>query len=598
MQVYHNRAQQFQQTAKRLQKQYNTWAVIRLIVFFLGIGVALWLSDYGLMTTAIYIFAAIIGFGVFMRWHQDILNAQRYHEALTQINQNEVKYWQYEYADFEDGQAFTDATHPNSADLDLFGRFSLFQYINRAATSIGQQRLADYFTQITDYTTVQLRQQAVQELSPQLDWRQHFQALSQNVEDEPRAVHHLLHWLQSDDYFAQSSWLKITLWVFPILTLGALVGIFLGFPYQVFVTLFIGQLLLTRQFLERINEAHEQTAQAAKFLATYAKIIAHIEAASFEADYLKQLQRFFIHHNDNNATASQSLKQLGYIISQLNVRYNAFVMLFSGTLLWDLQWIHRLENWKQQTRTAVPEWINALAELETLQSLAALDYNHPNWNFPELDANAKGLAAKEIGHPLIHRAQRVSNDIDFPKLGHLKLVTGSNMAGKSTFLRTLGVNIILASMGAPVCAKHFRLPILEVYTSMRTQDALHESTSSFYAELKRLKTIIHAVETKSHVFYLLDEILKGTNSNDRHRGAKALILQLIQTQNIGVVATHDLELGDLAQNYSDRMENLCMEVEVENEALVFDYKLKKGVSKSFNATYLMKNMGIRIEEEE
>ena len=287
------------------------------------------------------------------------------------------------------------------------------------------------------------------------------------------------------------------------------------------------------------------------------------------------------------------IQRLSYIIGQLNVRYNFFAIFLNLFALWDLQWVYQLERWKAQHQGAMPKWFNALAEIEALSSLATLYYNNPEWTFPRLTEEDL-LVAEALGHPLIHRDQRVCNDLHMPTDAHIKLITGSNMAGKSTFLRTAGLNIVLAMAGAPVCARRLQLPFLRVYTSMRTQDALHESTSSFYAELKRLKFIIEAVERREKVYFLLDEILKGTNSRDRHTGSKALIQQLIQSGGGGLIATHDLELGQLEAQYDGAIENLCIEVQTRNGELIFDYKLKKGVSQSFNATQLMRKMGIKI----
>jgi DNA mismatch repair ATPase MutS len=291
---------------------------------------------------------------------------------------------------------------------------------------------------------------------------------------------------------------------------------------------------------------------------------------------------------------SQRIDRLSYIISQLNARYNAFVILLNLFGLWDLQWVLRLERWKEDQQTALPVWFDTLAQFEALSSLATTVYNNPDWVFPVF-TEKKQLAANALGHPLLRADQRVTNEVTLPTEGHIKLLTGSNMAGKSTFLRTVGLNIVLANVGMAVCAEKMELPKLQVYTSMRTQDALHESTSSFYAELKRLKIIIEAVEQEENVFFLLDEILKGTNSRDRHTGSKALIHQLIEQGGGGIVATHDLELGSLEAQYSGKIENWCMEVAIEDGQLDFDYKIKKGVSQSFNATVLMQQMGIRIE---
>lgn len=328
-------------------------------------------------------------------------------------------------------------------------------------------------------------------------------------------------------------------------------------------------------------------------LAAYARLIQHIEAENFSTEKLQQLKAGFV---TSNIPASNAIDRLSYIISQLNVRYNAFAIILNLIGLWDLQWVYRLEKWKAAQRENLPRWFDALAEFETLASLGNLAFNNPDWVFPTLHDDTI-LVAEELGHPLINRKKRVTNDLTAPTQGHIKLVTGSNMAGKSTFLRTVGLNIVLAMTGAPACAKRLELPLLQVYTSMRTQDALHESTSSFYAELKRLKFIIEAVERGDNVFFLLDEILKGTNSNDRHLGSKALIRQLIESKGGGIIATHDLELGQLETQYGGAIENLRIEVEIKNDELYFDYKLKKGVSESFNATVLMQKMGIKVREE-
>ena len=268
-------------------------------------------------------------------------------------------------------------------------------------------------------------------------------------------------------------------------------------------------------------------------------------------------------------------------------------------MVWDFQQACLLDRWKSKHKNDLPKWFEALAEMEALISLGNLSFNNQDWTFPEI-TEQKQLKAERLGHPLLQKEKCVTNSAKMPTKGHIHLITGSNMAGKSTWLRTIGINIVLALSGSPICGKSFSIPPLQVYTSMRTQDALHESTSGFFAELKRLKFIIDAVEdpTKTDgrpVFFILDEILKGTNSRDRHTGAKALIQQLIKSAGAGLIATHDLELAALEKEADGQIENWAMEVEVENGKLHFDYTLKKGVSQSFNATLLMQQMGIKID---
>ena len=362
-------------------------------------------------------------------------------------------------------------------------------------------------------------------------------------------------------------------------------------PWSVALLFFIPVAYTLRQTNSYVSETHKETSSSGDILALYAKLIKHIEEHSFSSSKLVELQSVF---SSSDTSASEALKRLSYIITQLNVRYNPYVFLFNFIGLWDLHWVLRLERWKENHQDRVLLWFDALAQYEAISSLATLSYNHADWTFPVITADDM-IRADQIGHPLIDREKLVSNDLFVSTRGHIKLITGSNMAGKSTFLRTIGVNIVLAMCGSVVCAKKLSLPSLQVYTSMRTTDALHESTSSFYAELKRLKVIIEAVESQDDVFFILDEILKGTNSHDRHTGSRALIQQMIDSKGAGLIATHDLELGDMQEKSDGSIENLRMEVKVEHGELVFDYKIEKGVSESFNATQLMREMGINIK---
>lgn len=591
--TFQERHDQYMATAQRLQTQYNRFSILRLAAFVAGVGASLLLSDVSVWAAVGFAVVFLVGFVRFMLWHQGLARQRQTALTLAQLNANERRYQSLDILDFADGAAFADPQHPYAVDLDCFGKYSLFQYLNRAATQRGQRRFADYLTTGAAPEALPKRQAAAQELAPQLDWRQQLQVVTAAAQDNPEEVDALLRWLAREDAFVSNNrFLQVALRLMPLLMLVAVVSLWWGVPYQVLIVLGAVQMVILRQHVERINEVHRQTEKAVSFLAPYADIIAHIEGATFAAKANTGVQDKL---RTQGQAASMSLKRLAYLIGQLNVRYNIFAVLLSATVLWDLQWVDRLERWKAQHRHAVAQWLDAMAEMEALASLGAAHYHHPDWVWPTVVPHETAFAARQIGHPLLHRQKRVCNDLNLAGQGHLKLVTGSNMAGKSTFLRAVGVNIVLAMMGAPVCAKSLTLPQLRVYTSMRTQDALQESTSSFYAELKRLKGIIEAVESRSDVFFLLDEILKGTNSNDRHRGAKALILQLIQGEGRGIVATHDLELGALAEQHPHRIENWCMEVEVLEDALQFDYTLKRGVSQSFNASYLMQNMGIRMD---
>lgn len=596
---YGSRKADFDQKAADLRSKYNQFSIVRLILFVIGIGGFVYIvSTFAWWVTVLYVFLFLMGFARFVFWHLKIQKQQVHFEFLSIVNQNELSALNNDTSVFDDGNEFVDVEHPYSVDLDLFGPYSFFQYCNRTSTAIGKYCLSGYLNNAAGKTEIHLRHEAVTELKPLCDWRQDFQAFGMSTEDDIQHVKALKIWLKESSFVKGNLPLTAAIYLAPVWMLFSILITVFYLPWQAIILFIIPPAYILKRTLEQVNKTHIQTTHAEKILAFYADLIHHIEQKEFSSTKLKGLKNVFF---TNEKTASQSIRRLSYIIRQLNVRYNAFAIILNIISLWDLHWVRSLEKWKAAQQDHLLDWFDSLQEFEALISLATLHFNNPEWVFAEI-VEKPYFTGEAIGHPLIPQTARVSNDLEMPTEGHIKLVTGSNMAGKSTFLRTVGLNIVLAMSGAPVCAKRFQLPILDVFTSMRTQDALHESTSSFYAELKRLKFIIEAVENKkpgeNDVFFLLDEILKGTNSKDRHTGSKALIRQLIKSQGAGIIATHDLELGALEAEANGTVENLCIEVEVQNDELFFDYKIKKGISQSFNATLLMKNMGIRIGEVE
>jgi DNA mismatch repair ATPase MutS len=257
-----------------------------------------------------------------------------------------------------------------------------------------------------------------------------------------------------------------------------------------------------------------------------------------------------------------------------------------------------LNRWRERNKNLLAHWFELVAEMEVLNSLATLKFNHPDWCIPQILPTHFHLQGEAIGHPLINKQSRVRNDFNLNGIPEIALITGSNMAGKSTFLRSLGVGFLMAQMGAVVCAKSFSFSPVKIMSSMRIADNLSENTSTFYAELKKLKTIIEAVNRNEKIFILLDEILRGTNSLDRHSGSAALISQLVKENAVAVIATHDVELATLKNKFSESIHNYHFDVQVEGEELYFDYKLKEGICRSLNASILMKKIGIRLDEQD
>ncbi len=592
MQLYQDRANSFSQQAEALQKKYNWGSFLRLF-YFLG-GLAMLIS-IGVFLNPVWLFPIgilwILGFGAVIQWHQRLLNQKEHLERLALVNRQEAAIAQYQFEGLDDGMRFLDPAHPNALDLDLFGPHSLFVFISRAVTRMGKDKMANYLSAPpAPLDEIRDRQTAVLELSPPLDWRQDFQAAGAGIADSSNDWKTLQQWIHTPVVLIDKPWMKILFWWAPF---GLLAALLLGFyweqPFLIAVLPLAPHGYFILKLQKQITAINQQTERCGALLERYASLIQKIEGAPFHSPKLVALrQPFFI----QNEKASKALRGLGYYVRQLNVRNNIFSIFLQLGGAWDLQYTWKLEQWKRRWGAHLSEWLDSLAEWEALISLANLQYNHPDWALPEVNPETGVLSVDGLGHTLIPADVRVVNQVDIPLKGHLWLLTGSNMAGKSTFLRTIGVNIVLAMAGGPVCARRMQVAPLEVFSSMRTKDDLHERTSSFMAELKRLQFVLESVKRGPGVFFLLDEILKGTNSRDRHSGAQALIHQLINSECAGIVATHDLELTDLEQKYEGKLENWRLEESLLDDQLIFDYKLKKGVSQSFSATQLMRQLGI------
>jgi hypothetical protein len=596
---YLQRTVDFKAQADALQQRYEKLGWVRLFAFLALVALLIlvwsetpWWS--GMLATALGIFA----FAQLVKRHERVQQDAKHYQHLSSLNKGEAQSQENDHSNWPGGKAYSDPQHPYSYDMDMFGPYSLFQMINRGQTSIGQARLASWLQQPANNATILARQAAAAEIAEQLEWQQHFRAYGAELEEEDGQIDRLKTWLEEPYIVLEKPMRKAALWIAPPLFVMAMTLWITVWPWYLALLLLIPAGLWIRNSLDEVQRIHTLTGKATDTLRRYAQLIGHIESATFSSPLLLDLQAAFKH---DHTTASDAIRQLAYRVSQLDVRYNAFVFLLEFSVVWDLQQAYRLDKWKAQHRDELNNWFEALASLEALMSLGNLKGNQPDWVFPVV-SEERLLEAEALGHPLIDSKKRVTNELYMPTQGHMHLVTGSNMAGKSTWLRTVGINIVLALAGAPVCARKLQLPQLQVYTSMRTQDALHESTSSFYAELKRLKFIIEAVEDPAKtagrpVFFLLDEILKGTNSRDRHTGSKALIRQLIASRGAGIIATHDLELGALEAESNGQIENWAIEVDIKEGRLFFDYKTKRGVSQSFNATLLMQQMGIKIAEQ-
>jgi DNA mismatch repair ATPase MutS len=295
---------------------------------------------------------------------------------------------------------------------------------------------------------------------------------------------------------------------------------------------------------------------------------------------------------DNNHSASNAIKRLSRIIGALDQRFSFMGMLLNLLYMRDTRQAMKLESWKQVYAARLPVWFEALGVFDMFCSYGAFAFNHPDYNYPVLTDSYFAIEGKALGHPLIHRDKCVCNDILIPKSKFFIIITGANMAGKSTFLRTVGVNYLLTCMGLPVYAESLAVYPAQLVTSLRTADSLVSNESYFFAELKRLKMIIDRLDAGEELFIILDEILKGTNSIDKQKGSRALVEQLIRKNTCGIIATHDLLLGLLAEQFPEHVQNKCFEADIQGDELSFTYQLRDGIAQNMNATFLMEKMGI------
>ena len=592
--IYTDTIRKLNDQLDQLTKKKATLAWLRLTSFLTAVllGWLLWPKGPAVALTAFAIVFAAFLFIV----SRDLANKAAIDNTLLllQINNEELSFLDHRFTQFPDGNNLQPELHSYANDLDVFGRASLYQYINRTTSQQGNQLLATWLLIPAATTVIPARQQAVKELAEQQEWRQQLRAYGLSQQLTLKTEENIAGWLREEARFINNLHWKVLRFLLPALSITCLV-LYLNdnIAERSFYSLMLFFLVISLAISKKVMPAWNKLGKITGELETLSASIGLIEKQSYKSPLLQQLKNTFSPANDQ--TASSNIRVLKKILDRLDYRLNPIVFIpLSIFLCWDLQQIFALEKWKKKNQRQLSDWFAALAQLEVLSTLGNLSFYHPEWCFAELSAEEGVLKAEEMGHPLIPAGKRINNSFSTTGTNKISLITGSNMAGKSTFLRSTGINIVLAMMGSPVCAKSLTLSPMKVMSSMRISDNLEESTSTFYAELKKLKEVIEAVNKNEKVFLLLDEILRGTNSADRHAGSKALIKQLIHHKAVGMVATHDLELAKLEKEYPGNIHNYHFDVQVANDELYFDYKLKEGVCQSMNASILMKKIGIEL----
>ncbi len=557
--------------------------VITSIVAALTLGIVWWWSSA----------VMLLVFIVLIILHEKLINHQKFNDSCISAIEDELAAIKGQYFTFESGSEFVDPGHIYATDLDIFGSSSLYQAINRATTQAGKSTLAGWLKEpLIESEKIKRRQEAVRELAALPDWRIQLRAYGIVAGESKNDLETLSEWLSSATLFKPAVF-RLALVLIPLASL-TITGLLIAglVSIQMFLLYLILPLGIVGIYTKAINHRHVMLSRKVELLQKYSVRFQMIEEQGFRSDFMNDIVEKL---KSGDIPASICIKKLSRITASLDTRLNLLVgFVLNIYLLWDIRQMIRLEKWQTTYKLSLPKWFDALSDTEAILGISAFAFANPVFVFPEINSEKYAIQAVDACHPLIPVTQRVYNDITVTHRGHFNVVTGANMAGKSTYLRTIGVNMVLALAGAPVCAGLFTCYPAPVFTSLRTTDSLSSNQSYFYAELLRLKELIDRLGRGEELFILLDEILKGTNSVDKQAGSKALLTQLIGLSAAGFIATHDLELGNLEKSFPDDVTNYSFEAEIVGDELLFDYKLKPGIARNMNATFLMKKMGITL----
>lgn len=522
-------------------------------------------------------------------------NHAKLDNALTRkkILENEISCLELKPNAYYSGKSFHSPDHEFSYDMDLFGSNSIFEYINRCSTGVGNKVLADWLSNEYSLENILKRQEAGKELSDRKEWCENLRVDLFKGRISDFSKEHL-----PEIKKVMSEPKKLKFWVFTsftILILSVLAIIFFQIHHLILFIPLLLNTLLNYRYGKFTKTIRAQLEGREKILKDYHHILTAFENENFESQYLNELQKELSH---DNISATNSLYKLQNLSKKLDYSLAMLTgLVLNITLLWDIILCSKISSWFEKYAEKTKQWFQVAGHLEALMSLACVRNNHPEWTDPEFHGNGFVLNGKNIGHPLIPQKERVNNDFSCKENCFINIVTGSNMAGKSTFLRTVGVNIILAKAGSVVCAEKLTLSHFRIVTYLTITDSLTENTSTFYREILRLKKILEIVRKDNNVLLLLDELLRGTNSADKARGSMAIIRELISHKVPTIIATHNLELADMQKEFEEEITNYFFDITIDKDSTMkFDYKLKPGVCNTFNASLLLRKIGIDVGE--
>lgn len=593
---FEERYKKYEELEAAKAKQANNLSNLRLLVFLFGLAVSvLTFIKVGFLVGTLTALTSLTVFIYYIVKHSRVSKELAGLKCKSEINRMYMERLHSGWTAFSDcGSEFTDVSHQYADDLDIFGPKSLFQWINTANTYFGRLTLRNLLASPDKgAASIKQRQEAVKELVWKLDYCQELQSEGMQAKGVSEDPEKLLKYTETHSgNYTKKAFINI-FYVLTFILVLSFVLWSLGAP----VPLFVPVLLLTLQMVifaagYRKNSMICSTVYGMrKHLGAYTNLLVRIEKEDFRNDYLNELKKKLF---TSTVSSSASLKKLEGIVNAVDLKFSTVLyFLLNIIFLWDYHCAFALEEWKEQYGRNIRSWLETVGEMEALSSLAVVGHLHPEWAWPVLSEGAPGFNAGKIGHPLIREDECVRNDFVLRK--GACVITGSNMSGKTTLLRTVGINLVLAYAGAPVFAEKLGCGIMDVFTSMRVNDDLSGGISTFYAELLRVKKIIDYSHTELPMIYLIDEIFMGTNSPDRITGARSVLKNLSRNWIIGLISTHDFELCELEQEKRINVENYHFTEKYVNNEIKFDYKLKPGRSTTTNAKYLMRMVGIDLE---
>lgn len=585
--TYKERIRQFGEAIERQTKGINLVSLAR----FISLVSLIWLLVLGIRDSKLLFYLLSLLMLILFLFLVGVFNKKKGHRELLRqlklLNKKELLCLDHDFYDLPDGSEHANDSHPWSHDLDLFGKGSLFQYLNRTCTLSGNRQLAEMLTTVPDSAqSIEQRQKILADLKDRINFRQNFIATGHLVEEKPGDQEDISRWLATSTYMAKYRWLYyLALGMSLLFTIIIIWGIFDSSRYWLLLYLFLVNLMVLSPFMMRTQQYQAVISKKHDLLEGYARLLKLIADTPFEHPRLQNI----------TSKAREGMKEVARLSKLLQIfdqRLNILLgFILNGFFLFDFIMLHLLERWKRRNQQQILEWIEITGWCDSMISLSGFAWNHPEYTNPAVEEKQETLEFEAIGHPLIPRSKMVSNDLLIAS-EKVVVITGANMAGKSTFLRSVGVNMVLAYMGTPVCATQFRSGFLSLHSSMRTADSLKDEESYFLAEIKKLQVIVQEMESGKPMLILLDEVLKGTNTTDKKLGSVGLINKSLRYPVRCFIATHDLSLGELEKENKGEVINYCFESYIEGMELRFDYKICRGIATNMNASFLMKKMGI------